>query len=207
MEIPAFYAVYRGKGLYVTDGRFTATSVRSGTRDLGFLKTVSEGLGRDRRPVMIIDCNSFEEGGFSEKVMKHMAIKGADQWLLTCINTVDDVFDAFNKDAEFVFAPYHMILDDDELRDICDVSDSVIPTVFVHNGKAVLPRRRTGDVLKVLEKLVSIGYYKNCVLDMEGSLDGYTWSIIREDYPSTIPMVDRSEPLEGFQATVIPQLL
>ncbi len=206
MQVPALFSVY-DDSLHAVDGWFTSSSARYGDRRQDFAKAVSEAVGRDGGPYLVVDCNSFEERRFSEKVMKHMSIKGSEQWLMTCINTVEDVFDAFNKDAEYVFGPYHMILDDYELKDICDVSDSFIPTVFVHNGKAVLPGGKLGDVIKTLEKLVSVGYYKNCVLDTEVSLDGYSWSVISEDYPSTIPFIDRPSDDKGFEDVITPYLM
>lgn len=157
--------------------------------------------------MVVIDCNSFAQRGFSEKVMKHLRVPGADLWFMTCINTVDDVFDAFNRDADFVFAPYHMILNEAELKDIIDVSDSVVPVVFVSKGRAVLRGRRRSDVVDVLDKLIDLGFYRNCLLDTDGSLDGYTWSIVSSDYPSTIPFVDSPSRLEGCKNVITPYLL
>jgi len=208
MEIPAFYASYRDKEMSVSDGYFSSVEPKEGPRKYPLTKKVSECLPATKRsPVTIIDCNSFEEREFSEKVMKHLRLKGTEIWFFTFIETVEDVFDAFNKDASMVFAPYHFIANDAELKDICGVSDSVVPVVFIHRGKAILPGGRKKDVLKVLDKLVAIGYYRNCVLDMDNSLDGYTWSVISEDYPSTIPFTDRPDRLQGFQTNIVPYLL
>ncbi len=208
MEIPAFFATYRDDKMQVTDGHFTATTAKEGSRYLDFRETVSEGIDRSARaPAVFVDCNSFAEREFSEKVMKHMNVKGADVWFMTYIETVEDVFDSFNRDAEIVLAPYHFILNEAELKDICSVSDSVVPVLFVHNGRLVQRGRRHGDVLGTLEKLVSIGYYRNCILDMGNSLNGYTWSIISSDFPSTIPFVDSPYHAEGFQNTIVPFLI
>ena len=208
MEIPAFFASYGPDGVMASDGYFSVLSPKKGANSRDLKDTVWDSFeGKEKTPVMIIDCTSFENRGFSEKVMKHMRLTGFPVWFMTCINTVDDVFDAFNKDAEFVFAPYHLIESDAELKDICDVSDSVVPMIFVHKGKAVLPKRRSADVISILEKLVKIGFYKNCIVDMERSLDGYSWSIISEDYPSTIPLVDDLRDLQGFQTVITPYIL
>ena len=169
---------------------------------------MKNGLIREQKaPALFVDCNSFREKGFSERIMTNMKVKGAEVWFMTYIETVDDLFDSFNRDAEQVFAPYHAILNESELRDICSVSDSFLPVVFVNNGKAMLPGRRTGDVLSVLEKLVSLGFYKNCVLDTDEGLDGYTWSVIAEDYPSTLPFIDNPSRLTGFQNVITPYLI
>lgn len=208
MEIPVFFAEYTEEGVMATDGVFSAISPRPGPRHTDLRKAVSDSNRENQRsPAVIVDCNSFEDRTFSEKVMKHMRLPQTEMWFMTYIETVEDVFDAFNRDATYVLAPYHFIESDAELRDICDVSDSFIPVIFVHRGKAVLPGGRKADVLSVLEKLVSIGFYRNCVLDTEGGLDGYTWSVIREDYPSTVPIVDSPGHAEGFETYAVPYML
>jgi hypothetical protein len=208
MEIPAFYASFEEGKMLVSDGTFSSIMPRKGSRAQDFTETVSGCLPIENKPpVTIIDCNSFEVREFSEKVMKHLKLRNTEIWFFTYIETVEDVFDSFNKDASLVFAPYHFIKNDAELKDICSVSDSVVPVIFIHKGQAVLPGGKKTDVIKVLDKLVSIGYYRNCVLDMGRSLDDYTWSIIREDYPSTIPFVDSEDQVKGFQTQIIPYLL
>jgi hypothetical protein len=208
MEIPAFFATYKEDGMYVSDGHFTSTNLKADSRSHPFSDVVPGVINREvRQPVVVIDCNSFAQRAFSEKVMKHLRVPGADLWFMTCINTVDDVFDAFNRDADFVFAPYHMIYNEEELKDIIDVSDSVVPVVFVSKGRAVLRGRRRSDVVDVLDKLIDLGFYRNCVLDTDGSLDAYTWSVISSDYPSTMPFVDSPSRLEGFKHAITPYLL
>ena len=205
MDVPAYFATFRDDRMMLTDGNFSAVSPKAGANLFPFEETLSTSINKSQRsPALFVDCNSFEEREFSEKVMKHMRVPGTEIWFMTYIESTEDVFDAFNKDAELVFAPYHFIGSDDELRDICSVSDSVVPVVSVHKGKAVTGRRSNTDVLSVLEKLVSIGFYRNSILDSENSLDSYTWSVISEDYPSTIPIVDRSKGMEGFQNSIIP---
>ncbi len=194
--------------MMVTDGYLSAVSPKMGKRFLPLNEMVSQGLDKNERsPVVIIDCDSFEEKEFSEKVMKHMRISGADVWFYTYIETVEDVFDAFNKDAALVLAPYHFIRSDGELMDICEVSDSVVPVVSIHKGRAIISKRKSGDVLEVLEKLVRMGFYRNFVLDSENSLDQYTWSVIAEDYPSTIPIVNDPNQVKGFQSVITPFLI
>ena len=207
MEIPALFTFYEEKEIRITDGYFSSASPKRGNRARPISDFTSSQSAEAKSPVVIIDCNSFEEHEFSEKVMKHLKIKGSPIWFMTYIETVEDVFDAFNKDAEFVFAPYHFIASDLELKDICDVSDSVIPTVFIHRGQAVLPGGKKGDIIKVLEKLVGFGFYKNCILDTDRSLDAYSWSVIAEDYPSSIPFMDSATRPEGLENFISPYLL
>jgi len=206
MEIPAFFTSFRDDQMVVSDGRFSKGIVKEGTRFAEYSKTVYDASKSEGRPAVVIDCNSLIAQDFSEKVMKHMRIQSTELWLMTCIRTVDDVFDAFNKDAEFVLSPYHYIESDAELKDICEVSDKVVPVIYVRDGKAILRKGRKADVLEVLEKLVRIGFYRNCILDPDESLDGYSWSIVSADYPSTLPFMDSQGP-DGFQNIIRPYLL
>jgi len=208
MIVPAFFASYNEGEMSVSDGVFSNVEPKAGQRHYPLTKKVKDSLPLDNKPpVVIIDCNSFEEREFSEKVMKHLKLQNTEIWFFTYIEAVEDVFDSFNKDASLVFAPYHFIKNDAELKDICSVSDSVIPVVFIHKGKAILPGGKKEDVLKVLSKLVDIGYYRNCILDMDRSLDGYTWSVIVEDYPSTMAFVDSEDRVSGLQTKIVPYLL
>lgn len=208
MEIPAFFASYCDGEMLASDGYFSSVGPKRGRRTYPFTEKVSECLPAIRRPpVTVIDCNSFEEREFTGDVMKNLRLQGTEIWFFTYIETVEDVFDAFNKDASLVFAPYHFIADDSELRDICNVSDSVVPVISINRGRAVAPGGRQDDALDILDKLVGIGYYRNCILDMEGSLDGRTWSVIRDDYPSTIPFMDRPGGIEGLPNVIVPYLL
>jgi len=208
MEIPALFATYRDDGLKATDGIFTKISARAGDRLIDFKKASSDVFNpQTRSQVVVIDCDSLELREFTGQVMKRLTIRGMDVWFMTCIRTVDDVFDAFNKDAEFVLAPYHFVSDREEWQDICDVSDSVMPTLFVRDGKALLNNGRYDDITYILDKLVSLGFYKNCILDIDGSVDDYTWSVIAEDYPSTVPFVDSDSVPNGFSTYIRPYLI
>jgi len=208
MEVPAFFASYENGNLSASDGIFGAVAPKRGNRFMDLGSAVSSSFqGGARHPVMVIDCNSFERRDFSEKVMKNLKLPSAEIWFMTYIETVDDVFDSFNKDAELVFAPYHFIDGDAELKDINDVSDSVVPVIFVHKGRGVLQDGKKDDVVRILEKLVSLGFYKNSVMDAGGGLDARTWEIIADDYPSTIPIVSGPDAPPGFESTVIPYLL
>jgi len=208
MEIPALFATYREGGLKATNGIFTKVSAKSGDRFEDFKKASSEVFNpQTRSQVVVIDCDSLEQREFTGQVMKHLTIRGMDVWFMTCIRTVDDVFDAFNRDAEFVLAPYHFVADRAEWQDISDVSDSMIPTLFVRQGKVLLNNGRYDDITYILDKLVSDGFYKNCVLDLDGSVDDYQWSVIADEYPSTIPFIDSDRMPEGLNTVIRPYLI
>ncbi len=208
MEIPALFATYRDGGLKATNGIFTKVSAKSGDRFVDFKEASSDVFNpQTRSQVVVIDCDSLEQREFTGQVMKRLTIRGMDVWFMTCIRTVDDVFDAFNKDAEFVLAPYHFVRDRDEWEDIGDVSDSIIPTLFIQDGKVLTNTGRLEDVTYILDKLVSDGFYKNCILDLKSTIDDYDWSVIADEFPSTIPFIDSDKIPEGISTAIRPYLI
>ena len=203
MRIPAFFAVHKDGELMATDGRFSGHRALKGERTVSLSSAVAEGSIKEcRAPAVIIDCSSLSSMSFDEQVVKHLRVKGADVWFMTFIRDADDVFDAFNTDAETLLAPYHSVASDDDWRDILDVSDSV---VFCHKGKAISRKGSLVDIGKTLDSLVSIGFYKNCVVDTDGSIPTDLWRDISEDYPSTVPLTDYTVGL--FENEIVPFLI
>ena len=206
MKVPAFFASHTKEGLLASDGHFSGVRAVAGQRTVPFGEATARGIIRDvRSPAVVVDCDSLTRGVFTEGVLKSMKVRGADIWYMTYIETVDDVFDGFNTDAEMLMAPYHTVLDDDEFRDIHSVSDSVIPTVFVRKGYGIVSRRRKDPVTRILEHLTDLGFYKTCVLDTDDSLSDYDWASIYEDFPAAIPFTDsRRASEQGFPITIEP---
>lgn len=204
MRIPAFMARSSGEGLVCTDGWFRGTVPEIGTKAVPFHDAVSEGIIKENRaPAIVIDSDSLRNRFFDERVMKKMKIRGADIWFMTHIEDADDVFDAFNTEAEMVLAPYHWIRSDADLEDIHGVSDSVIPAVFCNDGKAVTKHGKRTDITSVLDRLADAGFYKTIVVDVDDSVPGGDWSSIMDDYPSAIPFSRSDRALELGAKTVI----
>jgi hypothetical protein len=131
----------------------------------------------ERSPLLVIDVKGLQRHTINDVLLKEMKVRGMDVWLMTYIERVDDVFDAFNTDAEIVLAPYHAVLSDDELKDILRVSDSVIPTVFVLDGKAQC-RDGTDDVVVTVTKLRKMGFSTVAVIDIDGSMTSDVWKTV-----------------------------
>ena len=194
MRIPAFMTTWQDGGLRCTDRWFHGTVPGKGSRTVPFHEAVSEGTVKEARsPAVVVDLDSLGRRYFDEKVMKNMKVRGADIWFMTHIEDADDVFDAFNTNADMLLAPYHTIRSDADLDDIHSVSDSVIPVVFVKDSKGLVSRRKTGDVRDILDRLTDAGFYKTCVLDTDGSVTETMWTDIHDDNPSVIPFC-RYEP-------------
>ena len=138
--------------------------------------------------------------------MKHLRIRGADLWLMTCVRNEDDLFDAFNSGPDAVISPFHFSDSDKALAEILELSDSFIPAVYVNKGAGVA-RRRKQDVHEILNKLYDLGFYRMCVLDTDMSLAAGSWERIADRFPSCIPFpgcpggdIDGY----GFESRVVP---
>lgn len=132
----------------------------------------------NRGKAMILDVKGISKGSINEKLLKNLKIRGVDVWFMTSIRFAEDVFDAFNTDAELVFMPLHLINDETELEDIAEISDSSVPTVFVRNGKG---KSFDGekDVVKIAEEIFRLGYYSVCVFDIDDSLETEKWELLK----------------------------
>lgn len=126
-----------------------------------------------------------------------MKVRGCDIWLMTWIEDADDLFDAFNTNADMVLGPYHATGSDEDLSDILSVSDSFVPAVFVAGGRAVMRRAGRDSVPGALSRLADLGFYRTCVVDTDDSLSG-SWETLRDDFPSAIPFTRSPESTEAI---------
>ena len=202
MQVPALFAAVTGDGLVALDAWFQDTRPTASGRSEPF----TEAAGRvprsdERSPAVVVDMDSLAHGTFTAGVVKHMKVRGCDIWFMTCVETVDDLFDSFNTTADMVMGPYHCVESDAELEDIHSVSDSFVPTVFVVNGRAVLRKGATGDPSRTLSDLSEMGFYRVCLLDTDGSLTEGDWDAVLDDHPSAIPFTRHppsSEAISGM---------
>ena len=135
--------------------------------------------------------NRFQGPSWEELTGTPAAISWVD------IETVDDLFDAFNTSADIVMGAYHSSVSDAELEDIHSVSDSFVPVVYAVGGRAVLRQGKPGDLLVTLSALADIGFYRTCVLDTDGSVTEATWEEIFDGFPSAVPFTRRRSGPEG----------
>ena len=92
----------------------------------------------ERPTALVMDVKGLQRRNLNDVLLKRLRIRGTNVWFLTNIESVDDVFDAFNTDAEAVLVPSHTVRSPEEFSDILDVSDSVIPVLFVRKRNSVL---------------------------------------------------------------------
>ena len=191
MDIPALFASFSDGALHSHEAWFRGTRPVVRGTSVPFGEAVA-GLprGEDRGTVAVIDLDSLSLCRFTEGVVKNMRVRGHDIWLMTWIEDADDLFDAFNTNADMVLGPLHAVSSDSDLRDILSVSDSFIPTAFVEGGR-VLGTGRREDVVDAVRSLHDIGFSRACVLDTDGSVTDGEWDDVFDDMPSAVAFADR----------------
>ncbi len=126
----------------------------------------------ERKTVLIIDIEGIRNKFFEEKVADNLRIRGTDTWFMTAINDVDDIMDAFGRDASKVLMPYHITASDAMLEDVFSLSDSCIPCIFIENCR-VKGRTKLLDPVSIVSKLTDIGYHEIAVFDTDGKYDNW----------------------------------
>ena len=191
MDIPALFASFSDGALHSHEAWFRGTRPVVRGTSVPFGEAVA-GLprGEDRGTVAVIDLDSLSLCRFTEGVVKNMRVRGHDIWLMTWIEGADDLFDAFNTNADMVLGPLHAVSSDSDLRDILSVSDSFIPTAFIEGGR-VLGTGRREDVVDAVRRLHDIGFSRACVLDTDGSVTDGEWDDVFDDMPSAVAFIDR----------------
>ncbi len=155
--------------------------------------------GDSRGTAVVADMDSLRSGEFREGVVKGMRIRGSDIWFMTCIRDADDLMDAFNTTADLVIAPMHLISGEEDAKDIVSVSDSVIPAAIASKGGVLRGDWRVAGVREALMRLESLGFYRMCVLDMDGTVTDGDWTWIADQFPSTVPFVSDPSIVEGYR--------
>ena len=134
----------------------------------------------EKGTVLIMDVKGLQRRNLNDVLLKRLRIRGMNSWFMTNIESVNDVFDAFNTDAEAVLVPTHTVRSEDEFEDILRVSDSAIPVVLVRRGNAVLIGENM-DYLKAVRKVFSTGFATVAVLDLDDSLTEDNWAYLNDE--------------------------
>ena len=134
----------------------------------------------EKGTVLILDVKGLQRGNLNDVLLKRLRIRGMRSWFMTNIESVDDLFDAFNTDAEAVLVPTHTVRSEDEFDDILSVSDSAIPVILVRKGTAVFIGESMGH-LKAVRKVFSAGFATAAVFDLDNSLTEDNWVYLKEE--------------------------
>ena len=141
----------------------------------------------DKHPVVVMDVEGLRRRNMSNTLLKRLKIRGSRTWFMTQIETLEDVFDAFNTDADAVLMPLHTVFDDRELDAIIEASDSVIPAIFVKERMTRSFLGRT-SVQTALDMLNRKGYSRSIVIDTDGSFGLEQWEMLAERNVSPLSM-------------------
>lgn len=141
----------------------------------------------EKYPAVIMDVEGLRRGNMSNTLLKRLKIRGTRTWFMTQIETLEDVFDAFNTDADAVIMPLHTVYDDRELDAIIEASDSVIPAIFVRDRMTRSFLGRTA-VQTALDMLNRKGYARSIVIDTDNSFSLEQWELLAERNVSPLSM-------------------
>ena len=134
----------------------------------------------ERGTVLIMDVKGLQRRNINDVLLKRLRLRGMNSWFMTNIESVDDVFDAFNTDAEVILVPTHTVRSQEEFEDILSVSDSAIPAVLIRKGAAVVIGDNM-DYLKAVRKVFSTGFASVAVFDLDDSLTEENWVHLKDE--------------------------
>ena len=133
----------------------------------------------ERGIVLIIDVKGLQRGNLDDVVLKRLKMRGRTTWFMTTIENADDLFDAFNTDAETVLVPSHTVRSEEDLEDILSVSDSAIPVILVRKRTAVLFGEDM-DYRKAAETILRMGFTAVAVIDLDDSVTEDGWNHLKD---------------------------
>ena len=134
----------------------------------------------DKVTVLVMDVKGLQRRNLNDVLLKRLRIRGTRTWFMTNIESVDDVFDAFNTDAEAVLVPVNTVRSEEEFDDILSVSDSAIPVILVRK-RCTLFIGESIDYIKAVRKVFAAGYITAAVFDLDDSLTEDNWTYLKDE--------------------------
>ena len=134
----------------------------------------------DKVTALVIDVKGLQRRNLNDVLLKRLRIRGMRTWFMTNIESVDDVFDAFNTDAEAVLVPVNTVRSEEEFEDILSVSDSAIPVVMVRKRGTVFIGESI-DYIKAIRKAFAAGFTTVAVFDLDDSLTEENWTYLMDE--------------------------
>ena len=114
-------------------------------------------------PIAILDTDAFRRKFLNTDVVKEIRIKGRELWLITYVENVDDVIDGMCGAYDRICIPTHTA-DDDTFLESADISDSVIPVVFVTKDGIALS---DVSIESEKERMSALGFREFLVLNVD----------------------------------------
>ena len=134
----------------------------------------------DKPIVLVMDVKGLQRRNLNDVLLKRLRIRGMRTWFMTNIESVDDVFDAFNTDAEAVLVPVNTVRSEEEFEDILRVSDSAIPVVPVRK-RITSFIGESMDYVKAVRRVFATGFPTAAVFDLDDSLTEGNWTSLGDE--------------------------
>ena len=158
-------------------------------------------------PLIVIDVKGLQRGDIDANILKRTKIK-RELWLMTGIRDAGDVMDAFQGCMSKMIIPYHLT-SDRSLKDITDVSDCCIPSLFIDNGAVHSGGNKKG-LTEVIRTLRDMNFGKVLAFDVSDKKD-ISWKDLSGVSDILIPYVPSGLPEDtgplhdiGFSDTAVP---
>lgn len=136
----------------------------SSHQDMKDVMTQIHGSTQRDDIVPILDVDSFDRKFLNTDLIKEMRLRGRRLWLISYIRSVDDIIDTMCGSFDRLCIPYHTIDDPDVLSEAQELTECVIPTVFVSKGKDAFTGKSIDPVIKNIERL---GYDGHALFDVD----------------------------------------
>ena len=134
----------------------------------------------EKGTALVMDVKGLQRRNLNDVLLKRLKIRGMRTWFMTNIESVDDVFDAFNTDAEAVLVPVNTVRSEEEFDDILSVSDSAIPVILVRKRSTVFIGESL-DYIKAVRKVFTTGFTTAAVFDLDDSLTEENWTYLKDE--------------------------
>lgn len=151
-------AFVSGKVAY-SNGRFELSSEEDMKDAMG--RTHSGTQHDDVVP--ILDVDSFRRRYLNPDLVKEVKLRGRRLWLITYIRSVDDIIDSMCGTFDMLCIPYHTIDDPDVLSEGLEISDCLIPTIFVdRSGRPIY-----GSLDRTIKDIYGRGFHEYALFNVD----------------------------------------
>lgn len=151
-----------------TEGCFTILS-ESDMRDV---MTQIHGSTQRDDTIPVLDVDSFSKRFINTDLIKGLRLRGRSLWLISYIRSVDDVIDAMCGTFEKLCIPFQTVDDQDVLAEALEISDSIVPTLFVRKGRDAYSGGSISQMIRSIEKM---GYGEYALFDVDTCELDHRW--------------------------------
>lgn len=152
------------RGSFVT-GEVTFTAgrfVMSSPRDLREAMIDIHSRTQKDDIVPILDVDSFDRRFMNSDFVKEIRLKGRRLWFISNIRSIDDIIDAMCGPFDMLCVPYHTLDNPDVLSEGFEISETLIPTIFVDRGMRPV---FDGTMDRTVKDILGRGFHEYALFD------------------------------------------